>query len=269
MSKEEKSTKNAPKSTETPKKGLKIKFKKPNFKNIKWGKAGKIALIVLGAIAVLGLIDFGFQYYRNGYSIAVINGKGISKREFYKNLEAAYGNTIATQMIEEEIIREEAKKGDISVSKEDVQTQLDEIIASVGGQEAYEKALVSSNITEEKLKEQIELDQLTQKLLSSSIEYTDEDLKDFFEQYSEIMFQEDAAQLEEGEKLDYEKYKDQVKEYYVQQMVQQKKPAWLAEKEDEYTIQNNASVKPTYGVFKQTVNIVRTLLDNANTNTQE
>jgi len=45
-------------------------------------------------------------------------------------------------------------------------------------------------------------------VLGPTVEYTDDDLKSFFNQYSSQLFPTETEALEEGEKLDYEQYKD-------------------------------------------------------------
>ncbi len=74
--------KNQSKSSKAPKKVFKIKkpkikFSKPDFKNLFSNKMFKIFLYVLGGIIVFILVDLFVQYLNNGYSIAVIDGSRI------------------------------------------------------------------------------------------------------------------------------------------------------------------------------------------------
>lgn len=252
-----------------PSKKIKVKFTKPDFKSPQWKKGLRIAGIVLLVVLGFALIDLFVQYLNNGYSIAVVNGQRISKNEYHDRLENAYGIATANQLIEESIITQEAKVDGVTVDNSEVDTKIEEIVLSIGGQEAYEAALISSNITDEQLREQIYIDLLTTALLTPAIEYSEEDLKDFFDQYSEIMFANESALLEEGEKLNYDDYRDQVEEIYVQQEVEREKSTWLADKKDEYNIINNAEEPKKYGVFRLTSEIVRGLIDDANSNTEE
>ncbi len=72
--------------------------------------------------------------------------------------------------------------------------------------------------------------------------------------------------LGEGEKLDYEKYKDTTTEYYVSQMVAQEKDAWLYEVMENYSIQDNSTEKPAYKLFGTINQIVQNL---TNTDSKE
>jgi len=247
----------------------KIKFSKPNFKKLKGKKSFQIVAIVLGAVVTFILVDFFFQYLNNGYSVAVVDGMRIPRREFVSRLEDSYGQSVAQQLIDEKIIRMEAKKAEVEVFDEEIQSQLDEIIDSIGGEEAYAAALVSNNITEQELKDQIELDIMLQKLIAPTLDYTEEDVKAFFEQYANAIYPTESAELEEGEMLDYEMYKDDVKDIYIKQQVENERYTWLETLYDEYKIQNNTVSQPEYGVLSATINIFSNLLNDANSNSEE
>ncbi|MGI6423044.1 MAG: SurA N-terminal domain-containing protein [Candidatus Dojkabacteria bacterium] len=259
----------APK-TKSPKLRIKVpkfKFSKPNLSNYK--RFLKPLGIVLGVVLVFILIDLFVQYLNNDFSIAVVNGSRVSKNEYHKKLEDLYGQTVAKQLIDEQIIKQEAQKADIKVTKEEVDQRLEELIQSVGGQESYQAALATNNLTEEDLKKHIETDIITRKLLEPTIEYTDDDVKAFFNQYGSIIFPNETAALEEGEKLDYELLKDQTTDIYIQQQVEQKKYTWLDGMYSEYKIQDNSANKPKYGILTTTINIVKNLSEKLNSNNIE
>ena len=271
------------KKPQSPAKKIKITFKKPEISKIKvkmpnlsnffakvkawksWKLVAKIVSLVLIIVGSFALIDLGVQYLNNDYSVAIVNGVRISKSEWNKLLQQAYGQAAAGQLIDNEIIKQEAKKEGYTASKEEVSTQVDQIIESLGGQEAYEAALKANNLTDQDLRDEIALDILVTKLLTPSITYTDDDLKSFFEQYSSAMFPAETAALESGAKLDFDTYKAKTTTYYIQQQVSNKKSTWLSGKESEYKIQDNSATKPSYGLFATTSNIIKNLMKNTNT----
>ena len=246
----------------------KIKFKasKPNLNKLLNNKTFKIFLMVFVAVLAFVLIDFLFQYLNNGYSVAVVDGVRIPKSVYHQRLEKQYGQSIAQQLIDEQLIKSEAKKAGVEATEQELQLRLEEIIASVGGEEAYDAALIANNITEEELLDQIELDILSRKVLEPRIEYTDDDVKAFFDQYSSAIFPTETAELEEGEKLDYELYKEDGKDIYIQQEVENEKYTWLESLYSEYKIQDNSVNKPKYGILSATINIMQNLIGEANSN---
>lgn len=249
------------------------KFSMPNLKKVNIPERFKPYLKILGMVVVIigsfALIDLAVQYINNDYSVAVVNGKRISVKKWHDELEKTYGSTVASLLIEEQIIKAEAKEADLSVTKEEINEELDKIVESIGGQEAYEAALEANNITEGELKDQIESDLLSQKILKPTLEYTDEEVQEFFDQYSDVIFPEETATLEEGELLDYDKYKEETEEIFVQQQVQMELDTWLTEKKSEYRIQDNSTAKPKYGFLTITTNIVNNLIDNVGQDTTE
>jgi len=255
---------------------IKIKVKMPDFKNmfakLKESKASKTVLKIVGLVLIVvgsfALIDLGVQYLNNDYSVAIVDGSRISKSEWNKLLQQAYGQTAATQLIENEIIKLEAKKAKVTASEEEIQSQVDQIITSLGGQEQYEAALEANNLTDTELKKEIQLDILTTKLLTPTITYTDDDLKSFFNQYSAQMFPTETAALESGAKLDFDTYKAQTTTFYVQQQVSNNKPTWLSEKKTDYKVQDNSTSKPKYGLFSTTANIFKNLTNQATTESE-
>ncbi len=229
-------------------------------------KIGGMVLLIIGSLA---LIDLAVQYLNNDYSVAVVNGTRISKNVWNDRLQKAYGSAVASQLIEDQIIKSEAKKADVSVSKEDIDKEVDRIVESIGGEELFNSALEANNITLAELKDQIEVDLLSTAILKPTLEYTEEDIKEFFNQYSDVIYPEETAALEEGAKLDFEKFKDDVEEVYVQQQVQTELNTWLGEKRAEYKIQDNSTGKPKYGFLTITTNIVNNLLDRLQNNSEE
>ena len=162
------SVKKVTKTETTPKKESKkiqIKFKKPTWKDIKESKITKYSLLVLAILVCFVAVDFGVQYLNNDFSVVVINGKRISKNEYYYRLDQAYGTAIASQLIQEELIRQEALKTNITVSDEEVQQEIDGIAQQLGGTEQLDLSLDAYNLTMEDLIEQIKIDILARKIL--------------------------------------------------------------------------------------------------------
>ena len=126
-----KSTKTVKKPT-TTKKVEKVVKQKTEIKNL-FGNpilrlVAKVVVFVIAIIGILAVADLGVQYLNNSYSVAVVNGKRISKHKWHDLLEKYYGSSIAQTLINDEIIKQESKKADVTVSKEDVQKELDSII---------------------------------------------------------------------------------------------------------------------------------------------
>ncbi len=229
----------------------------------------KIVGTVLIIVASLAFVDLLVQYINNDYSIAVVNGTRVTKNEWHNRLASTYGVGIASQMIEEKIVRLEAKEEGVSVEQEEIDKEIDKIIESIGGEEMFNDALKANNITLKDLRDQIEIDLLATKILTPNLEYEEEDVIDFFNQYSDVIFPDETAELEEGEKLDFDTFREETEEIFIQQEVQMQKGSWLAEKKLQYNIQDNSTDKPAYGFLTITTNIVNNLLEKVGNNNVE
>ncbi len=257
------------KSSKKSKKKVQIKFKKPTWESIKSSNVTKYSLLVLLVILFFVVIDFGVQYLNNDYSVAVVNGERVTEREYYYRLDQAYGSAIASQLIEEQLIRQKAEEQDVSVTQEEIDAEIAKIAEQVGGQEQLDLSLETYNLTMDDLERQVEIDVLTKKMLAPEIEYTEEDVMAFFEQYSDMIFPEEAAALEEGELLDYESHKEETLEVYLQQEIQTAQGPWLTELQKEARIQNNVVENPEYKLLGATRNIISNIVSDMNTNEPE
>lgn len=267
--KKDKSPKKKSKKMQVKIKKPKIKFKKPSWKGIKESNITKYSLFVLLILVIFVVIDFGVQYLNNDYSAAVVNGQRITEREYFYRLDQAYGNAIVSQLIEEELVKQEAEKEGVTATEEEIDGQLAEITEQVGGEEQLNLSLEAYNLTIEDLRRQIELDVLIKKMLEPTLEYTEEDVKAFFEEYSEAIFPEEAAELEEGELLDYETYKDKTLDVFIQQEISTAQGPWLAELKADAKIQNNVLEDPEYKFLGATRNIINNIWDDINSNEAE
>ncbi|HKL17056.1 MAG TPA: SurA N-terminal domain-containing protein [Patescibacteria group bacterium] len=133
-----------------------------------------------------------------------------------KQLEAQ----ILDQMIGSILLKQEAKKQDIAVDQEEINSQMSQMIQNLGGEEAFNEQLQSAGLTEKQLRERMKEQVLVQKYIDSEIpqqelEVTDEEIKTYFNQ---IM-----AQQGEGSELpSFEEMEESQKEQLRSQLKQQK-----------------------------------------------
>lgn len=219
----------------------------------------KILILVVGIFAGILVIDYVVQYANNDAVLGIVDDARISKSEWKRRVEKAYGGSMASYMIDETIIKLEAKKNNVVVTDADINAEIEDLRKQLGGEEQLQSALVANNATMEELRDQVRNSLLLNKLITPTLQYTEDDIKDYFNQYSSVLFPTESAALEEGEKLDYEKYKDETTKKYLSSMVSSNSSAWIAQKRTEYSIQNNATDKPKYGFLTATTNAINTL----------
>ncbi len=260
-----KTTKRPAKKQETKKttspqigKNIKIKIDKEKLSNFY-----KSAFKIVGLLLILLLVDLFVQYLNNSYSVAIVNGQRIPRREYIQNLENTHGAQMAEMMVEEELAKQLGKEKGVEVEQKEIDEAYDRIAEQIGGQEALKNALEDNNMTEDKLREQLKSELVLKKIIVPTLEYTDEDLNEFFEQYKEFIY-------EEGEDVKFEEEREKIEEYYVEQKTFEGRDAVLKEFRESVSIQVNVpgvnDQEITYGIFKATRNLISNFVTEKNTN---
>lgn len=114
--------------------------------------------------------------------VASVNGEKITQTELYNELVKSEGKQVLDRMITAKLVAQEAKKADVKVSETDINAELAEIKESVGGDVAFAQALTANGLTEEQLRESIEIQLLATGILGKEIKVEEADLKKFFDE---------------------------------------------------------------------------------------
>jgi foldase protein PrsA len=133
--------------------------------------------IIISCFIVLGALLFAFKGL---FIAAMVNGSPISRFEVISKLETASGKNTLDNIIIEKLINFEAKKQNINVSKDEINTEIGNIekqVASQGG--TLEQALASQNMTMDDLKNQVVVEKELEGLLADKIQVTDNDVKNY------------------------------------------------------------------------------------------
>ena len=210
--------------------------------------------IVLPVIAIFFAVDSFVQYLNNDYSIAVVNGVRIPRSKYIHRLEQSYGNTIANNLIQEEIIKQKAESENVTVSDEEIDAKISEFRDELGGDEKLMEALKQYNMTMDDLRDQVKIDILLTKLVEGSVTYTDDDLRKFFDQYKEQLYPSDKD-------VKFEDVKDEIEKYYRNNQISTAKQNLISQlmADAQDLIQNNATNKPRFKIFGSTKNIIDNL----------
>ena len=134
------------------------------------------------AVAILLLGGLGY-YYKNLLVVATVNGSPISRWSVLSQLEASSGKSVLDSIITKKLIENEAASKNVSVTAEDVDTEIKSIEERLKSQNTtLETALKSENMTMEKLKEQVTINKALQKLVADKLAVSDEDVDAYLKQ---------------------------------------------------------------------------------------
>lgn len=200
-----------------------------------------LAVLVVAALGVgiwyaLTMTEGQNPLSRDNKVVAKVNGEKITNTDFQAQLQQAeqlssqqnlnidkeqLKSRVLDQMIGNILIRQKAKDEDISVKEEEVDKKIDEIIKSLGGEEAFNKQLEDAELTQEGLEEMTREQLLTEKYIESQVpekelEVSEEEVKNYFNQ---MMLQQGGKNATNTPKLEdmSEKEKEQIKTQLRQQ----------------------------------------------------
>lgn len=131
-----------------------------------------------------------------------LTAQGQSSQLENEESKAQLENQALSQIIAEKLVLQEAEKENINVSQEEVDTEYQNIVTTVGGEEALSQRLEELDTTKEDLRENIEQQLITQKYIDNitaneNFEVTDEEVVAFYDEWSAE--QEDPPAFEEVE----------------------------------------------------------------------
>ncbi|MFE3577190.1 peptidylprolyl isomerase [Lysinibacillus sp. NPDC059133] len=113
--------------------------------------------------------------------VAKVDGEKILQTELDDALREQYGTEVLDTLINNKIVELEAKKEDVSVSEDSIQEEYEELAESYGGEESLQNALEANGLTEQSVKDNIRMYQLTKNVIAASIDISDEEVAQYFE----------------------------------------------------------------------------------------
>jgi parvulin-like peptidyl-prolyl isomerase len=136
----------------------------------------KRKLLVGGTALVVAAFVGG--YFLKGYFVAAtVNGSPISRFAVIGELEKRGGPSILDNLINDKLIRQDAMKKNITVSKAEIDAAIATIETNLKSQsQDLNTALAAQGMTLKDLRDQITLQKLLEKLLADKITVTDDEI---------------------------------------------------------------------------------------------
>ncbi|MGZ7440682.1 peptidyl-prolyl cis-trans isomerase [Paenibacillus sp. TH7-28] len=149
------------------------------------GKVWPIISLVLAVLLIVVLIKPPFAA-KKAEAVATVNGVEITKDQLYNELVTQGGEQVLSGLIDQELINQEAKKKNITITDADIDAEIkDTYVAQFGSQEALDQALVQYGMTKDDLRSQIASQLKLTKLLEPQVKVTDDQIKQTFETYKD------------------------------------------------------------------------------------
>lgn len=147
-------------------------------------KNKKILIPVLAIILVV-LIAGAIYLMQRSSAVATIDGEKITEDELNEELTTQYGATILDSLIANKVVDLEAEKQKIEITDDEKEAEMNTLVESTGGEEAFAAALEANGATEADIEEEILRYLKIKKLMEPSIEITDDEISTYFDENQE------------------------------------------------------------------------------------
>lgn len=132
---------------------------------------------MLALIAVILVVAAGLFFAKSLFVVAVVNGTPIMRLAIVKELEKRSGKQALESIITKKLVDDELKKKNISISDEEVAQEIQKIEAQIAQQGGTLQAILDGQgMSRAELSEQIASQKKLEKLFSSTVTVSDEDV---------------------------------------------------------------------------------------------
>lgn len=132
--------------------------------------------IGLGVIAVIAVLYF----FKGLFVAAWVNGHPITRIALIQELEKQDGGQVLNSLVTKELILDEARKNNVSVSQDEINAEVTKVEDSIKAQgQSLDDALATQGWTRSDLQEQIKIQLLVERILGDKVQVTDQEVDDY------------------------------------------------------------------------------------------
>lgn len=205
--------------------GQKVSKKLATYKKALPAKASRKKITTV-AVIVLGIFILVFAVFKFLIA-ATVNNIPITRFEVIKLLEREGGQQALENLITRQLVLQEARKKNLSLSQEEIDAKLNELNSYLAEQgTTLDDALSFQNQTKDQLIEDIRIQGLVEKILEEELKVSDEEVQKYFEENRDF-FAEDAK---------FEEISGQISGQLKNDKLSQKFQEWLASAKEQSKI---------------------------------
>ena len=150
---------------------------------------------------LLVVIVLGYLLFQRGFIVgAIVNGRPIYSWQIYSVLASRFGKQTLEGMVSEELIRQEAKKSGIAISKAEINAREAEIVKGLGGGANIDELLKFQGISKSDFDQQIGLQLTVQRIVGKGVTVDDKEVDAYLEKNKATSTATDPGALREEAK---------------------------------------------------------------------
>ena len=177
---------------------------------------GKKAIFLIPLLIII--IGILLYIFRSSYLVATVNGKPITKFQLWNVLEKQAGKQVLESLVTQTLILQEAKNQNLEITQPDIDAEIQKIKDNLKQQgQELDQLLVAQGMSLDKLKEQIKMQKIVEKLAAGNVITTDEEVQEYLEKNKDFL-PEDATP---------EELKESVKQQLKQQKQNEQVQSWI------------------------------------------
>jgi len=136
---------------------------------------------VIAVVAALAVVAIVWVVITNATAVAIVNGQRITRRAFVDRLEQVTGEQVLSDLINEQLIGQAAKKAKITVTSAEVDAEMEKLREQIGP--SFDSVLAQYGMTVEDLQKNMELNLLVFKVSTKDVTVSEDALMSFFEEH--------------------------------------------------------------------------------------
>lgn len=173
----ESKTKTSPKNKKTNEKSS-VASKTGKLNHLFSPLRSKLKYLILFLVLVI-LFGVGY-YYKGAFIVASINGTPVTRVQLWNKLEEEYGDQALNTIVSEQLILQDARKNNITVSSAEVDNQIKTIEDNVKAQGmTMEDALNYWGLSQDSLRRQIMLQLILEKTVKDQVNVSDDEVTQY------------------------------------------------------------------------------------------
>lgn len=132
-----------------------------------------------GILAAILVVLLAWWQWQRSY-VAVVNGQYIPTTTLYGQLMASGGSDTLNNITQQQLILQQAQREKVAVSNNEIQEELNKFKDTTGGEDQYRSSLKEFGISEDLLRNQIEVRLTLEKILADKIKVSDKEIEDYY-----------------------------------------------------------------------------------------